>query len=70
MAPQSGEPGLPLPLQAPTWLQLLKVHQHPVGRAGVDAQGGSAVKRDVTWNGEQYFLAEHSLGPPGSWVKG
>ena len=54
---------------APTWPQPLKVHQHPVGRAGVDAQRGGALKRDVTWDCDELFLAEHSLGPPGSWGK-
>ena len=57
------------PTMAPTWPQPLKVHQHPVGRAGVDAQRGGALKRDVTWDCDELFLAEHSLGPPGSWGK-
>lgn len=54
------------PTAVPTWPQLLEVHQHPVGRTGIDAQGGGALKRDVTRNRDERFLAEHSLGPPGS----
>ena len=56
------------PWQGPTWPQLLEVRQHPVGRAGVDAQSGSALKGDVARNSDQCLLAEHCLGPPGSWV--
>lgn len=63
---QTGIPACSQLLWVPTWLQLLKVHQHPVGRAGIDTQGGGTLKREVTWNADHCFLTEHSLRLPGS----
>lgn len=54
--------------QSRTWRQGLKVSQHAVRCAGVDAQGGSAQHRDVTGHPQQHLLREHSLRPPRPWV--